>query len=146
MAWNKPANQQQAAQGMQKAGVSINRVPETRPSVDVRPYGGGGKEGELVFDIESRTWKTVNEDSGAMLTPVRTRNTSNANPHGLTASPASSLPPKSRAGTLSRGRRPATRGSTDSGSAGSQRPVASIDQFDVEKLSWGGRMKKRMGL
>ncbi|KAK0661880.1 Myosin-13 [Lasiodiplodia hormozganensis] len=146
VSWNKPVHQQQAARGMQKAGLSVGRVPDARPSVDVRPQvGSGAKGGDIYFDIESRTWKTVNEDTGAALTPVRTRNMSSPNPHALTASPASTMP-KSRSGTLSKGRRPNTRGSNSSGSIGSERRVRIHEPFDGEKLSWGGRMKKRMGL
>lgn len=128
---------------MQKAGLSVGRIqPDARPSVDVRP--GGQKNGDVVFDIESRTWKVINEDASNALTPVRTRNFTSPNPNALTASPASTAQ-KSRSGTLTKGRRPDTRGSTDSGSAGSGHRVR-ISDYEGEKLSWGGRMKRRMGL
>lgn len=145
VSWNKPAHQQQAAHGMQKAGLSVGRVPEARPSVDVRGQVGGGRGGDIYFDIESRTWRTVDEDTGGALTPVCTRNMSSPNPHAMTGSPASTMP-KSRSGTLSKSRRPTTRGSASSGSIGSGRRVRIAEPFDGEKLSWGGRMKKRMGL
>ncbi|EKG21049.1 Prefoldin [Macrophomina phaseolina MS6] len=147
VSWNKPRHQQQAAHGMQKAGLSVNRVPEERPSVDVRPSGPNGqRSGDVVFDIESRTWKVMNEESSNALTPVRTRNFASPNAAALTASPASTAQ-KSRSGTLTKGRRPDTRGSTDSGSAGSGHRVRGIvSDVENDKLSWGGRMKRRMGL
>ncbi|KAL1626400.1 hypothetical protein SLS56_006898 [Neofusicoccum ribis] len=148
VSWNKPRHQQQAAQGMQKAGLSVGRVPDARPSVDVRPQLGGGQRvpGEVVFDIESRSWKVMGEGGdGAALTPVRTRNFTSPNPHALTASPASTAQ-KSRSGTLTKNRRPDTRGSTDSSNGSGHRVRGIVGDIEGEKLSWGGRMKKRMGL
>lgn len=148
VSWNKPRHQQQAAQGMQKAGLSVGRVPDARPSVDVRPQLGGGQRvpGEVVFDIESRSWKVIGEGGdGAALTPVRTRNFTSPNPHALTASPASTAQ-KSRSGTLTKNRRPDTRGSTDSSNGSGHRVRGIVGDIEGEKLSWGGRMKRRMGL
>lgn len=141
---------------MSKAGMSVGRAPaaadEVRPSTDVRPSRGGG---DVVFDIETRTWKVIDDESGHALGPVRTRTLTTPVGNGrhlMAGSPASSGAQKSRSGTLTKGGRvrPGTRESMDSGSGGSSRHrvrgVMSGDMEGDSKLSWGGRMKKRMGL